>query len=81
MKLQVLRHSISDIPNETPITLIHIVDECNLGAEYTICGRAIPDSNIDIDGWQQLGKEYPGTIHDVTCPSCKRILSYYKHLR
>lgn len=81
MKLQALKHSTDDIPNETQTILVHIVDEVTLGGEFTVCGRAIPQSNIDIDGWQSEGQEYIGTIRKVTCPNCLRILTYYKHLR
>lgn len=81
MKLQILKHSIEDVPYETPITLVHIVDNSIKGGEVTICGRVIPDSNIEIDGWQMVGQEYNGTLRNVTCPICRRILYYYKHLR
>lgn len=80
MKLQKLRHSVLDMGEDCIIT--HIVNELNLGGEYTICGRAIPDANFDLDGWETVDNgEFYGTIKDCNCQDCLRIVAYLKKLK
>lgn len=80
MKLQKLRHSVDDMGEDCIIT--HIVNEVNLGGEYTVCGRAIVDANLKCNGWEPVeGGEFRGTIKDCDCKDCKRIVAYFKLLK
>lgn len=80
MKLQKLRHSADDMGEECIIT--HIVNEITNGGEYTVCGRAIPDSNIHYNGWEEAPNgEFYGTIKNCDCKDCKKVVSYFKSLK
>lgn len=79
MKLQRLIHSVDDIGEECIIT--HIVNEIELAGEFTVCGRAIVDSTLDWEGWERTDGEFYGTIKDCDCKDCKRIITYFKHLK
>lgn len=79
MKLQKLRHSADDMGEDCIVT--HIVNEINLGGEFTVCGRAIVDANLDFNGWESVeGGEFKGTIKDCDCINCKNIVAYFKNL-
>lgn len=80
MRLQKLRHSHDDFGEECIVT--HIVNEINLGGEFTVCGRAIPDADLKTNGWEPVdGGEYYGTINECNCRQCKAIIEYYKTLK
>lgn len=80
MKLQKLRHSIEDMGENCILT--HIVNEITNGGEYTVCGRAIPDSNIYFNGWEPVPHgEFYGTIKNCDCNDCKKVVFYFKHLK
>ena len=80
MKLQKLKHSADDMGEACIVT--HIVNEVTLGGEYTVCGRAIPDADFIINGWEAIeGGEFNGTIKDCDCKDCKKIVSYFKRLK
>lgn len=83
MLLQRLKHDRSDVLgcDENSVILTHGVNEINLGGEYTICGRAIPDSNLDMEGWEAYGKAFRGGVRLCECKDCLRIIRYYKSLR
>ncbi len=82
MLLQKLIHSQLDSPILDKDTIIvHGVDEIKLGGEFTICGRAIPDSVLSIDGWEAVGVGFKGSIKKCECRSCLRIIEYYKRLK
>lgn len=80
MKLQKLRHSVDDMGEDCIVT--HIVNEIDLGGEFTICGRAIVDSTLKWEGWERVpGGEFNGTIKDCDCKDCKRVVTYIKNLK
>jgi len=80
MRLQKLRHSADDMGEECIVT--HIVNEISNGGEYTVCGRAIPDADLKLNGWEPVeGGEFKGTIKDCDCKDCKKIVAYFKNLR
>lgn len=62
------------------IEYVCLVNEVQMGGEFTLCGCAIPDSTLDREGFARAGKSFYGTIKDVTCPNCKRVLEYIKNL-
>lgn len=79
MKLQKLKHLKDDMGKDCIIT--HIVNEINLGGEYTVCGRAIPDADLELDGWEPVpGGEFEGKMKDCDCKDCRRIVTYFKNL-
>lgn len=67
--------------DSSPVSVVHGVMEITCGGEFTICGRAIPDSVLEFEGWQREGDEYSGRIKDCECKECRRIIEYYKRLR
>lgn len=82
MTLQKLIHSPDDILGLKENTIIvHGVDEIELGGEFTICGRAIPDSILEIEGWEKVGPSFKGSIKKCECESCLRIIAYFKRLK
>lgn len=82
MLLQRLVHSQLDIPSLNEDTVIvHGVNEIELGGEFTICGRAIPDSNLSIEGWEAVGASFKGSIKKCECRNCLTVVKYYKKLR
>lgn len=82
MKLQKLIHSPEDIMGlEEDTIIIHGVNEIELGGEFTICGRAIPDSVLSIEGWERVGDSFNGSIKECECRSCRRIIEYFKKMR
>lgn len=79
MKLYRIRHSADDMGDECIIT--HIVNEIDLGGEYTVCGRAIVDADLKFNGWEPVPHgEYNGTIDDCDCKDCKKVVYYFKQL-
>lgn len=76
-----MRHTADDICAVEPATIVHIVNEVENGGEYTICGRAIPDSDYRIEGFEAVGDEYIGSLRQCTCSSCMRLIRYVKGLR
>lgn len=82
MTLQKLIHSKQDIIGlEEDTIIVHGVNEIELGGEFTICGRAIPDATLRMEGWERVGESYRGGIEKCECKSCKRIIAYYKKLK
>lgn len=80
MRLQRLSHTEEDFGEACTIT--HIVNEITLGGEYTVCGRAIPDASLKLNGWEPVkGGEFQGTLKDCTCKNCKKIVAYFKTLK
>ena len=80
MRLQKLRHSVDDIGEDCIIT--HIVNEIDLGGEYTVCGRAIVDADLKLNGWEHVeGGEFRGTIKNCDCKDCKKVVAYFKSLK
>ena len=69
--------------DDEPEVFSHVcaVNEIQAGGEYTLCGCAIPDSNLDIEGWEADGDEFNGKLKDVTCPNCRRFIKYVKSLK
>lgn len=84
MKLQKMKHSKDDVflDSEDDFSIItHIVDNNSHGGEYTVCGRAIPDSSLEYEGYEQYGEEFEGTIKNCDCLDCKRRVRWFKKLR
>lgn len=79
--LQKMIHTPEDIINiKDNIILTHVVDE-RLGREYTICGRAIPDSSLEYEGFERYGDDFRGSLKKCDCADCMRRINYIKHLR
>ena len=84
MKLQKMKHSAYDVflDSENDFTIItHIVDKSTLGGEYTVCSRAIPDSYLDYDGFEQYGEEFEGTMKNCDCVDCRKRVQWFKGLK
>ena len=82
MKLQKILHKKDNLVGiEGDIIVTHVVNEIELGGEYTICGLAIPDSVISIEGWCAIGKEFKGNIKQCNCNDCLKKINYFKSLK
>lgn len=84
MILQKMKHSRDDmlLDSEDDFSIItHIVDNSTLGGEYTVCGRAIPDSSLEFEGFEQYGEEFKGTIKNCDCVDCKKRVYWFKRLK
>jgi hypothetical protein len=58
-----------------------LVDDTRYEGEYTFCGNAIPNSDLDIEGFEAIGDKYEGSIKEVTCPYCLKRIEYIKSLK
>ncbi len=82
MRLQKLIHNQIDMAElEEDTIIVHGVNEIELGGEYTICGRAIPDSDLAIEGWERVGPSFIGSIKKCECKNCIKTIRYFKSLR
>lgn len=77
-KLQKMRYSLY---LEEEYECVCLVDNSCNGGEFTMCGNAIPDSNIEYDGFEAVGDEFDGSIKEITCPNCLRRIQYIKSLK
>jgi len=75
--LQIMMHDSDEVQGE----FIHVVDEVHQGAEFTACGLAIPDSNIETEGYEYVGEPFRGSLKKCTCSACLKTINYYKSLR
>lgn len=75
--LQIMMHDSDEVQGE----FIHVVDEVHLGAEYTACGVAIPDSSLNFEGYEHVGEPFRGPLKKCTCSACLKTINYYKSLR
>jgi hypothetical protein len=60
------------------LTFVCVINTIELGGEYTLCGNAIPDTDLDAFGCEASGNEYEGKLKNVTCPNCKRHINFIK---
>ena len=60
---------------------VWVVNDHQMGGEFTLCGCAIPDSSLDFEDWEAVGEEFNGKLKDVTCPNCRRFIEYVKSLK
>lgn len=84
MILQKMKHSKDDMfldSEDDFLVITHIVDNSSLGGEYTVCGRAIPDSSLKVEGFESYGKEYAGKLKDCDCKDCKKRVQWFKRLK
>lgn len=83
MLLQKLKHAQIDIVTDdgSSATVVHCVNEISNGGEFTVCGRAIPDSLLEFEGWVAVGQGYKGSLRECECKDCLAIIEYFKKLR
>ena len=82
--LQKLIHSSDDVQIEgdaKTCIITHIVNESDLGCEFTVCGRDITQSELKYNGWGRYGDWFNGSYKKCDCDKCKNIVNYYKHLK
>lgn len=75
-----LQKMLHRTPDGTIKTITHIVGVAH-GGEYTICGLAIPDSNLKFNDFESIGDEYVGSYKKCDCPTCLRLVTYIKQMR
>lgn len=64
------------------IEVICGVNNIQSGGNYTFCGASIPDSVLEIDGFEKVGLyDHYGSVEDITCPNCLRFIRYVKSLK
>ena len=84
MKTNKIRPTLQRMIYDTDDGMIDLVCCVNMierGGEFTLCGFAIPDTNMEIDGFEKVGKEFEGSIKDITCPNCLKHINYIKSLK
>lgn len=52
--------------------------ETGTSNEYTVCGRAMPDSTLGREDFEVEGYKNGGKI---TCDDCQKIISWYKNIK
>lgn len=62
-------------------TIVHIVNNCQIGGEFTLCGCAIVDSTLKDEGFEQRGESYFGTVSQCTCQGCRKFVRYVQSMR
>jgi hypothetical protein len=61
------------------IKTVCAVNEIEHGGEFTLCGAAIPDTNMKRgDDFERIGDEYNGRLKNVTCQNCLRHIWFVK---
>lgn len=60
---------------------VHIVNNCQIGGEFTLCGCAIPDSTLESEGFAQSDEPYFGTVSQCTCQGCRDFVRYVQSMR
>jgi len=78
MLLQKMKYKNND--TKKIITLVCAVNLVDLGGEYTICGNAIPDTNLEDFGCEASGDSFEGKLKNVTCPNCNRHINFIKNM-
>lgn len=62
--------------------ITHIVNEIDLGGEFTVCGRAIVDADLRENGWEPIdGGGFSGSLKNCDCMDCKKVVAYFKKLK
>jgi len=55
------------------------VDLVTRGCEFTICGNNCIDAGrSEDDDWDIIGNHFNGTLKEVTCPNCMRLINFIK---
>lgn len=67
--------------NEEDYFEVHIVNNCQQGGEFTLCGCAIPDSTLEFEGFAQSGEPHFGTVSQCTCQNCLKFVRYVQSMR
>lgn len=62
-------------------TIVHIINNCQQGGEFTLCGCAIPDSTLESEGFAQSGESHFGTVSQCTCQRCLDFVRYVQSMR
>lgn len=81
VELQPMLHTDSSDPDGSVCKVVHIVNNCQMGGEFTMCGCAIPDSLLSQEGFQQDGESYFGTVSQCTCQGCRDFVRYVQSMR
>lgn len=61
--------------------VVHIVNNCQMGGEFTLCGCAIVDSTLQDEQFMQDGDSYFGVVSQCTCQSCRDLVRYVQSMR
>jgi hypothetical protein len=62
-------------------TVTCAVNNAQMGGEYTLCGKAIPDATMDTCECQPVGKPYTGKLKEVDCQNCLNFINFVKGLK
>jgi hypothetical protein len=76
MQLQKMKYKQDGVTK----TYVCAVNSVQHGAEYTICGIAIPDTTLKDDDCVHIGNSYTGVLKEVTCPNCIRFINFIKNM-
>jgi hypothetical protein len=62
-------------------TVICAVNIAQMGGEYTLCGNAIPDTRLENEDCEAVGKAYRGKLKEVNCANCLNFINFVKGLK
>jgi hypothetical protein len=62
-------------------TVTCAVNIVQMGGEYTICGNAFPDTRMENEDCEAVGKPYQGKLSEVDCPNCLNFIRFVKGLK
>lgn len=74
-KLQKMLHKIDG--EDDLIEIVHIVNNIQMGGEFTLCGCA-PDSTLETTDFKRIGEEFNGKLGECTCQNCLNIVYFCK---
>lgn len=75
-KLQKMLHKIDG--EDDLIEIVHIVNNIQMGGEFTLCCCAIPDSTLETTDFKQIGEEFDGKLGECTCQNCLNLVYFCK---
>lgn len=60
------------------IEIVHVVNNIQMGGEFTLCGCAIPDSTLETTDFKRIGEEFDGKLGECTCKNCLNMVYFCK---
>ena len=75
-KLQKMLHKIDG--EDDLIEIVHVVNNIQMGGEFTLCGCAIPDSTLETTDFKRIGEEFDGKLSECTCQNCLNLVYFCK---
>lgn len=75
-RLQKMFHKIDG--EDELIEIVHVVNNIQMGGEFTLCGCAILDSTLETTDFKRIGEEFDGKLGECTCQNCLNMVYFCK---